>query len=481
MEAGRHMIGKVLVVDDEPTICMSCKRALEDEGYHVSYTLSGKEGVAKAVEGEWDVVLLDLMMPDLAGMDALDRIHRERPDQMIIMITGFATIQTSIEAIKRGAFDYVPKPFTPEELALSVAKAIEHNRLRTENAYLKEELFRHGSASPIISRSKAMDDIFNQILKVAPSDFTVMIYGESGTGKELIAHAIHENSIRRAKPFVAVDISAVTPGLVESELFGHVKGAFTGAVRGRPGYFAIADSGTLFLDEIANINYDLQGKFLRVLESKRIRPVGSDNEQKVDIRLIAATNQDLFKLVEQGKFREDLYYRLNVIPLTVPPLRNRPDDIPLLAMHFLQQTRGHSETRIKGFATEAMAKLIAYAWPGNVRELKNIVERLVGTIDADIVRVEHLPAKISGKETLAAASTTADIGIVPGNLKEWKDSRRRLKEKAYEQVDRAFALGALERAGWNITQAAALVGMLRTNFHALMRKYNIRKINHSGE
>jgi two-component system NtrC family response regulator len=359
MDANRHTKGKVLVVDDELIVCMGCKRSLEEEGYQVSYTVTGKDGVAKALEGEWDVILLDLMIPDLSGLEVLAQIHRVRPDQAVIIITGFATIQTSIEAIKQGAFDYIPKPFTPEELELAVAKTLEHNRLRSENAYLKEELFHTGSASPIISRSKAMEEIFNQILKIAPSDFTVMIYGESGTGKELIAHAVHENSARRAKSFVAVDISAVTPGLVESELFGHVKGAFTGAVRGRPGYFAIADGGTLFLDEIANINYDLQGKLLRVLESKRIRPVGSDNEQKIDIRLIAATNQDLFKLVEEGKFREDLYYRLNVIPLTVPPLRCRPDDIPLLAMHFLEKNREHSETRIKGFAIEAMAKLIA--------------------------------------------------------------------------------------------------------------------------
>jgi transcriptional regulator with GAF, ATPase, and Fis domain len=317
-----------------------------------------------------------------------------------------------------------------------------------------------------------MEEIFNQILKIAPSDFTVMIYGESGTGKELIAHAIHENSSRRARPFVAVDVSAVTPGLVESELFGHVKGAFTGAVRSRPGYFAIAEGGTLFLDEIANINYDLQGKLLRVIENKRIRPVGSDIEQKVDIRLIAATNQDLSKLVEQGKFREDLYYRLNVIPLTVPPLRCRSDDIPVLATHFLEKARAGQGTRIKGFTTEAMAKLIAYQWPGNVRELKNIVERLIGTAETDLVRLEHLPAKISG---LQPAGPSVGIGTIPANLEQLKESKRRIREVAYEQVERAFVVNALENSAWNITRAADAVGMQRTNFHALMRKYGIRK------
>jgi transcriptional regulator with GAF, ATPase, and Fis domain len=301
-----------------------------------------------------------------------------------------------------------------------------------------------------------------------------MIYGESGTGKELIAHAIHENSARRDKPFVAIDVSAVTPTLVESELFGHVKGAFTGAVRSRPGYFTIADGGTLFLDEISNINIDLQGKLLRVIENKRVRPVGSDNEQKIDIRLIAATNQDLFRLTQEGRFREDLYYRLNVIPVAVPPLRSRSDDIPLLAGTFLENAREGSETRIEGFSTEAMAKLIAYQWPGNVRELKNLVERLVGTVDVELVRIENLPPKISG---VVPAAPVGGADPVPENIEELKNSKRRLKEKVYEQVERAFILNALDRTGWNVTQAAVLVGMQRTNFHALMRKYAIKKEN----
>ena len=467
----RRIKGKILVIDDEQSVCLGCKYTLEEEGYAVEYTLSCHDGIARAVEGHWDVVLLDLKMPDLPGMEALVRIHAQRPDLTIIIITGYATIQTSVEAIKRGAFDYIPKPFEPEQLTLSVARAIEDKRLRTENEYLKAELYRSRSASPIVSRSKRMEEVFNQVLKVAPSDFTVTIYGESGTGKELIARAIHDNSTRRERPFVAVDVSAVTPTLVESELFGHVRGAFTGAVRSRPGYFTLAAGGTLFLDEIANIGYDLQGKLLRVLETKRVRPVGSDIEQKVDIRLVAATNQDLFKLVGEGKFREDLYYRLNVIPLTVPPLRDRADDIPLLATHFLDKARERAETRIKGFSTEAMAKLISYEWPGNVRELKNIVERLVGTIDAELVRIEHLPPKISGA---AQEPPSPEGGPPPENVAALKESKRRLKEKVYEQVERAFILNALDRTGWNITRAASAVGMQRTYFHALMRKYGIK-------
>jgi DNA-binding NtrC family response regulator len=412
-----------------------------------------------------------LKIPDLSGLEALSSIHEDNPDQPVIIMTGYATIQTSIEAIKKGASDYLPKPFTPEELALSVSKVIEDRRLRAENDFLKEALYRSRSTSPILGRSKATTDIFNQILKVAPTDFTIMIYGESGTGKELIAHAIHDNSARRHRLFVGVDVSAVTPGLIESELFGHVRGAFTGAVRNRPGYFSIADGGTLFLDEIANISYDLQGKLLRVLETKCIRQVGSDHEQKVDIRLIAATNHNLLKLVEEGKFREDLYYRLNVIPLTVPPLRDRVDDIPLLALHFLDKARASLSTNIKGFTTEAMAKLISYRWPGNVRQLKNIVERIVGTVDTDLIRIDHLPPEISG----GRAKTVLDPAPAPQTVKELKAAKRQVREKAYEQVERSFLLGALERSGWNITQAAAVVGMQRTNFHALMRRYGIQR------
>ncbi len=464
--------GRILVIDDERSVCVSCKIILEDEGYGVDYALTGREGVAKAIAERWDIVLLDLKMPDLPGIEALEQIRSARPDQTVIIITGYATIQTSVEAMKRGAFDYIPKPFTPEELTMLLAKALEDKRLRSENEFLKEELYKARSSSTLISRSAQMEELFHQLVRIAPSDFTVTIYGESGTGKELVARAIHEHSGRRERPFVAVDVSALTPTLVESELFGHIRGAFTGAVRNRPGYFNMADGGTLFLDEVANINYDLQGKLLRVIENKRIRPVGGDSEQKVDIRLVTATNQDVFHLVEAGKFREDLYYRLNVIPLTVPPLRERADDIPLLALHFLEKARLSSETRIKGFATEAMAKLLAYPWPGNVRELKNLVERLVGTVDAELVRIEHLPPKISGvAQTISAPGTMP----VPENVEQLKDAKRQVREKAYEQVERSFILNALNRTGWNITQAATLVGMQRTYFHALMRKYEIKK------
>lgn len=463
----------ILVIDDEISVCISCQRILEEEGYAVDYTLSGIEGVKKAIAGDYQIVLLDLKMPDLPGLDALERIRDSKPGITVIIITGYASIQTSIEAIKKGAFDYIPKPFTPEELSFSVEKAIEDRRLRHENEYLKLQLSRQQQEfSSIIGRSDIMKDLLNHVLKIAPTDFSVIVYGESGTGKELIAHAIHQNSLRRDKPLVAVDISALPPMLIESELFGHVRGSFTGATSDKLGYFSLANGGTLFLDEIANISWEMQGVLLRVLESKHIRPVGGNKEQAVDIRLITATNRDLYELVETNVFREDLYYRLNVIPITVPPLRERTDDIPLLTMHLLEKAKEKTTSHVAGFTTEAMAKFFAYRWPGNVRELKNIVERLVATTESELIGIEHLPPAISGVSPLIEE---LDLENVPINVDELKIAKLRIKEKVFQQLESAFLLEALQKTDWNITHAAKLVDMKRPNFHALMRKYNIKK------
>ncbi|HNR12578.1 MAG TPA: sigma-54 dependent transcriptional regulator [Thermodesulfobacteriota bacterium] len=464
---------RVLVIDDERSVCVSCAKILKDKGYEVDYVLSGVEGVKKAIEDAYEIVLLDLRLKDLAGMEILERIQESRPDITVIIITGYATIQTTIEAVKKGAFDYIPKPFTPEELSFSLSKAMKDRELRSENEYLKQQLSQHQLVfSEIISRSEAMNDVLKQILKIAPTEFSVLIYGESGTGKELISQAIHRNSLRSGKPLIAVDISALPATLIESELFGHVKGAFTGAISNKPGYFSLAHRSTLFIDEISNISKELQGILLRVLETKRLRPVGGEKEQEVDIRLIAATNKDLYKLVEAGEFREDLYYRLNVIPIKIPPLRERTADIPPLVTHFLERAKEKTDSRVRGFTTEAMAKLFSYQWPGNVRELKNIVERLVATVDAESIGVSHLPSNITGSNRLAR-----DLGIqqIPGNVEELKVAKMSIKERAYQQVESSFILEALQKCNWNISSAAKLVGMQRSNFHALMRKYAIKK------
>ena len=464
---------KILVIDDEQPVCISCVRILKNEGYSVEYVLSGAEGAKKAIEGDYEIVLLDLKLKDMGGMEVLERIQESRPDITIIIITGYATIQTTIEAVKKGAFDYIPKPFTPEELLFSLSKVMKDRSLRIENEYLKQQLSQHQLlVSDIVFRSDAMNDVLNQVLKIAPTEFSVLIYGESGTGKELIAQAIHRNSSRSSKPLVAVDISALPPTLIESELFGHVKGAFTGATGSKPGYFSLAHGGTLFIDEIANISRELQGVLLRVLETKRLRPVGGDKEQEVNIRLITATNQDLYELVEKGQFREDLYYRLNVIPIKVPPIRERTADIYPLMMHFLERAKEKTNSRIKGFTTEAMAKFYSYRWPGNVREIKNMVERLVATVDAELIGVDHFPPNFGGSNPLAR-----ELGIhqVPTNIDELKVAKTNIKEKIYQQVESSFIMEALEKSDWNISRAAKQVGMKRPNFHALMRKYAIRK------
>lgn len=469
---------QILVIDDEKPICVSCRRILEEDGHKVEYACTGREGLDKALAEDFGVVLLDLKLPDMPGMELLQRLKSEKPEVTVIIITGYATIQTSIEAIKKGAFNYVPKPFTPEELSVAMAQALEHRRIQSENEFLRLELSQLRKESLLLGRSRPMDAIRKQILKIAPTSFTVTIAGESGTGKELVAREIHNRSRRASRPFVAVDISSLSAGLVESELFGHVRGAFTGASRDRPGYFVLANTGTLFLDEIANVGMELQGKLLRVLETRRIRPVGGEAEIDVDVRLVAATNRDLHKLAEQGQFREDLYYRLNVIPIELPPLRERTDDIPLLALNFLRQARESSGTRLEGFATEAMARLVAYRWPGNVRELRNIIERLAATVDQPLVRLEQLPHEI------AAAAPSVELPPdepIPASAEDLKEAKRRMRDLVYEKLEKQFVFSALDRGGWNVTHTAALVGMQRPNFHALMRKYGIRTSDAGGE
>jgi DNA-binding NtrC family response regulator len=462
----------ILVIDDEKSVCITCKRILESEGHHVEYVLSGMEGIRMAVEGDFDLVLLDLKMPDISGMEVLENIKSERPEIFVIIITGYATIQTSIEAIKKGAFHYVPKPFTPEELSVAVSNALKSRAMQEENVYLRQQLNQLRDQTGIVGKSKAIEDLKRQILKIAYSNYTVMIYGESGSGKELVAQAIHESSPRVDKPFVAVDVSSLASTLLESELFGHVKGAFTGALQKRSGYFSAANGGTLFLDEISNLSLEIQGKLLRALETKKIRPVGSEVTVDIDVRIVAATNRDLYQLVEAGKYREDLYYRLNVIPLTVPSLRERVDDIPLLAMYFLRKASEEDRRPVKGFSTAAVAKMMAYQWPGNVRELKNVVERLVATTDSEFIDEKHLPAEITGKTESSIAISKSDIPVTAEDL---KNSKRLIKDALYAQVEKEFVLKALESCNWNVSAAAKLVGMQRSNFHSLMRKTGVHK------
>ena len=460
-------VPKILVVDDEMIVCESCQRILEEEGYEVEIALSGKEAFEKMKAHPFDIVITDLKMPGIGGMEILKTFRKEYPDSIIIMITGFSTVETAVEAMKLGAFDYIPKPFTPDEVSIVVKKAIEKKSLMLENIYLRQELQEKYGFHNIVGKSKKMQEIYRMIAKVAMTDSTVLITGQSGTGKELIARAIHFNSPRREKQFVPVDCAVLSENLLESELFGHVRGSFTGAVTTKPGLFEVADGGTVFLDEVGNISLSIQAKLLRVLQEREFTPVGGTKAKKVDIRLIAATNKDLEKMIKEEVFREDLYYRLNIVPLYLPALKERQEDIPLLAVHFLKKYAEEMGKAIKGFTPEAMERLMRYPWPGNVRELENVIERTVVMIDDEMISVEHLI--LPGQQEKEILEN--QIPMTSGELKEIK---KQVREKAVEEIERAFILSALERHQWNVTRAAEEVGMLRPNFQALMRKYNLR-------
>jgi DNA-binding NtrC family response regulator len=458
---------RILVIDDELIVCESCQRILEEEGLEVEIALSGAEAFAKMKENPFDIVITDLKMPGMDGMEVLRTIRKEYPDTFVIMITGFSTVETAVEAMKLGAFDYIPKPFTPDEVSIVVKKAIEQKNLLLENIYLRQELSEKYGFHNIVGKSRRMQEIYRIIAKVAPTDSTVLINGQSGTGKELIARAIHFNSPRRDKQFVTVDCAVLSENLLESELFGHIRGSFTGAVTTKPGLFEVANGGTVFLDEIGNISLSIQAKLLRVLQEREFTPVGGTKAKKVDIRLIAATNKDLEKMIKEEAFREDLYYRLNIVPIHLPPLKERQDDIPILSVHFLKKYSDEMGKTIKGFTPEAMERLIKHPWPGNVRELENVIQRTVVMIDEEMVRVEHLI--LPGQQEREPTESS-----VPMTSEELKEIKKQLREKAVEDVEKAFIVNALDRNEWNVTRAAEEVGMLRPNFQALMRKYGLR-------
>lgn len=464
----RERIGKILVVDDEPVVCRSCARALAPEGYFVETADNGREGIEKAASGDFDVVVVDLKMAQVDGMQVLQNIKAAQPEVEVIVITGHSTVSTAVKAMKLGAIDYLPKPFTPDELCVVVAKAMEKKKLVAENQYLKEELEERFSFDSLIGQNKGMREVYKLVKKVAPTNTTVLISGESGTGKELLAKAIHHNSTRNHRQFLPADCSALAPTLLESELFGHVKGSFTGATTDKPGLFELADGGTLFLDEVGNLSLEIQGKLLRVLEEGEFKRVGGTEQKRVDVRLIAATNRDLDELTRQGAFREDLFYRINVFPISLPPLRERRDDIPLLAWHFLKSYRQEIGKDIQGFSQEVMDRLVSAPWPGNVRELKNMIERLAITAEGTIIGEEHLPLSFS------RATDGAVLIQTPETWHDLKEIKKRLRVAAVDPIEKSFLLQALERNDWNITNAAREAGLLNPNFHALMRKHGIK-------
>ena len=443
---------RVLVVDDEEIVRESLGGWLEKDGYLVASAPDGRSAVERMKAEGWNVVLVDLKMPGMDGLQVLEEARKLQPDAAVIMMTAYATVDTAVAAMKLGAFDYLIKPFDPEELTLLLKKVVAQQNLIRENAVLRQALRKEHRFQDLLSKSPAMQRVFELALVAARSNSTILLLGESGTGKEVVARAIHAESQRPDGPFVAVSCAALTETLLESELFGHEKGAFTGAIARRKGKFEIADGGTLFLDEVGDVGPKLQLDMLRVLEERRFHRVGGNDPIDVDVRIIAATNRDLRKAVADGKFREDLFYRLNVIPILIPPLRQRREDVPLLVESFVERLSVEMKKRLDGVSAEAMSALMAHDWPGNVRELRNVLERGAVVATGQVIQL-------------------ADLGL-PGRL----DAPPRAGTLAsLEEVEKRHVAAVLAHTGGNVSQSARILGIDRVTLYNKMRKYGIRR------
>ncbi len=454
--------GRILVIDDEEIIRESCRRVLEPAGYEVRTAISGGEGLQALETGAVDLVLTDLKMPDINGIEVLIKIKEKWSDTEVIIMTGYGTVKTAVKAMKMGVFDYIEKPFSPDDLLALVDRALKRQKPSSGEITGREIIPSHYELGNMVGVSQAMQKVFQLIARVAGTGSTVLITGESGTGKELIARAIHYNSPRKDLPFVVVDCTTIPETLIESELFGHVKGAFTGASETKKGLLEMANGGTIFLDEIGNLNISTQAKLLRILQEREFRPVGEKRTVHIDVRFIAATNKDLRVMTKEGSFREDLFYRLNIFPIHTPPLRDRKEDIPHLAQHFLAKYSADLNKRVTHINAEAMRLLVLYPWPGNVRQLENTIQRAVIMCQDKTLKPEHLTS-------LEFPSEEA----IPRNSEELKEIKKDLRIKSVEGVEKAFIMEALRRNDWNISRASTDVGMQRTNFHSLMKKYRI--------
>ena len=455
----------VLVIDDEQTIRSGTSAALSEVGYLVESCATGRDGLNQALNGNYDLILLDIKLPDINGMEILKTIRQQQSETMVIIMTGFATVENAVEALKIGAYDYLSKPFSSDELVIAVNKAIEHKTLKDDNRTLRQQLYQQYEFNKIVGEHQRLKEIFVAISKVAPTDTTVLLDGESGTGKELFAGYIHTLSRRASRQFIVADCNTFSDNLLESELFGHVKGAFTGAIRNKAGIFETADGGTLFLDEIANLSLEIQGKLLRVMETHEYKPVGSSRIKKSDVRIVSATNRDLKIMVENGEFRPDLFYRMNVFPIYLPPLRERKSDIPILAYHFLRLACKNIGKKVDGFSDDAMEMMVNHDWPGNIRQLKNVVERLVIMSDQTVLNYNCLQNHFEVNRHPVKDS-------VPNTLEELKSFKRELLAKEYDQVENAFLQKALMAENGNISRASRRVGMQRSNFSTLLKKHH---------
>jgi two-component system, NtrC family, response regulator AtoC len=444
----------LLVVDDDPVTVDLLKEVLSKEGYEVSTALSGEEAIAYGMDKLFDIIITDVRMGEKDGMEVLRFFKKSAPETTVIMITAFGSIETAIEAIREGAYDYISKPFKLEEIKFTIQRALEQRRLVQENKFYRMELLDKYQFKNVIGRTSLMFQVYKTIAKVADTKSTVLICGERGTGKELIARSIHYNSQRNHRPFIPVDCASLVETLIESELFGHVRGAFTGASSGKRGLLEEADGGTLFLDEVGNLNLSMQSKLLRFLQEREIKRVGGTESIKVDVRVIAATNQPLEPLVKSGKFREDLFDRLNVVSITLPPLRERKDDIPLLTNHFLQKFSEENHKNISHISPEALEIIFQYSWPGNVRELEHTIERAIILSRHPMILPEDLPKKM--------ADEIKDPEILsPG------------KPLSLRELEKRYVLKVLQETGGNKKKASEILGIDRTTLYRILEKENL--------
>jgi len=443
----------ILVVDDEETMRDSCQQALSQDGNRVKVAEDGSTALAILEKESVDLVILDLKMPGLNGMEVLKKIKEKDPEIVVVVITGYATIESAVEAMKSGAYDFIPKPFTPISLRTIVGRALEKRRLSLENVLLRAELKDRFGAEVIVGQGASMREVEELVRKVAPTDSTVLISGQTGTGKELIARAIHSQSSRRDKPFIVIDCGGLAESLFESELFGHVKGSFTGATETKYGRFEVANEGTVFLDEIGNISMNIQTKLLRALQEKEVTRVGSLQVIKVDVRIIAATNKDLLKCVKEQTFREDLFYRLSVVPIVLPPLRERREDIPLLANHFLEKYNKKREKSVAAISDQAMSVLTEYDWPGNVRELENVIERAVVLARSGVIEPTDLwYYELGGKTTLVSDADEV---------------------KSLADAEREHIIRILKMFDGHIGKTSGALGIDRKTLRLKLKKYGI--------
>ena len=457
--------GRILVVDDESMVREYLERALTRVGHHVQTAESGEDALEQVARGVPDVVLCDIRMPGIDGMEVLRRLKEQRPDVQVVMMTAFGTIRSALDAAQQGAFDYLQKPFeNMDDVLLTVRNALERRSLLRRNQELERVVSESRAFDRLVGESAAMREVLELISTVAPSSSTVLLAGETGTGKELVARAIHQASPRRERPFVPVHCAALTESLLESELFGHVKGSFTGAARDRTGLFEAADHGTVFLDEISEVSPATQVKLLRVLQEGEVRRVGASSDINVDLRVVAATNVDLQERIREGKFREDLYYRLNVIRVDLPPLRERGGDVPRLAHHFAHKYAGKTERPVPTIAPETVALLERYAWPGNVRELENAIERAVVLRKGDTLQPRDLPPELRGASgashgTGGAAAAQAGVPLSDAKSQNTQD---------FEQE---YIHAVVELAQGNLSEAARRAGLDRSNFRKIAKRY----------